>query len=92
MKERLFAVLLLCIVLLFAVLAFVQIDTLNKIADAVEKTAVRNSVLDDALIRYLDGQIEYYEYSLNGLKAYDAERDYVYDYEGWCKEEFELSW
>lgn len=90
MKENIFYVILLCIVLIYAM--FVQVDTLGKIAVAVEKTAVRNSELDDAFIRYLNGQVEYYDYTLNGMKAYDAERDYVYDYENWCKEEFGLPW
>lgn len=72
MKENLFAMLLLCMMLLFVVLVLVQVDTLGQIAEAVEKAAVRNSALDDALIRYLDGQVEYYEYNLQGLKEYDA--------------------
>ena len=69
-------VLLMVAVMFLSCLLFVQLQEVKRIKTELSEKAPTE--LETKLMKYLDGQIEYYEYNLNGLKAYDAERGYVF--------------
>lgn len=62
-------VVLMLAVMILSCLLFVQLQELHRIK--AELTENAPTELEEKLMQYLDGQIAYYEYNLNGLKAWD---------------------
>lgn len=56
-------------VIILSCILFVQLQEVRRIQE--ELTEKAPTELETKLMKYLDGQIEYYEYNLNGLKAWD---------------------
>lgn len=86
-------VLVWCFLFLLAVLLTMSIYVQALQVKAIEKLVTeRNCELEDAEKRFYDSQTAYYMYCLKEYMERDAESDYVYGYENWCKEELGLPW
>lgn len=56
-------------IVILSCLLFMQLQEVKRIEKELAEKAPTE--LEAKLMKYLDGQIEYYEYNLNGLKAWD---------------------
>lgn len=73
----LIAVLFVAVVIL-SILLFMQVKDIKYIKEKIDEER-KNTEVENKILEYLDGQIDYYEYNLKGLKAFDEERGYYYE-------------